>query len=170
MRHRDAFPCIVASSTHEGIVMSQLTAHFADQRSAAAAMDQLVGRGLGHARVQPLVERPAGQDGHDDSPSALGQAKLEVYLGDGASESEVRDLLQSLGATSVAGGGIHEPASHALPSASAPSGAAGGHPDDDVARAVAASERGATGAGGPPHDARTERSIDDKRTRHDPRR
>jgi hypothetical protein len=150
--------------------MPPLTAHFANQQAAAAASDQLMARGLGHASVQPLEERPAGADGRDDDPAVLGQARLVVYLDDGASESEIRDLLQSLGATSIAGSGSHEPSTDTRHADAVPHGAAGGSQDDDVARAVAAGERGATGAGGPSHDARTERSPDDKRTRHDPRR
>jgi len=150
--------------------MPQLTAHFADQQSAMAAMDKLMGRGLGHASVQPLEDRPAEPDGHDASPAELGQARLAVYLDDGASESEVRDLLQSLGATSITGSGTRDARSDALPSATPTLHGTEGDRADDVSRAIAASERGATGAGGPPHNTRTERSIDDKRTRHDPHR
>lgn len=140
--------------------MSQLTAHFADQQSAMAAMDKLMGRGLGHARVQPLVDRPAEADGHDENPAEVGRSRLEITLDDGASESEVRDVLSALGATAITGRGSPGSGSHASADPA----------DDDVTRAIAASERGATGAGGPPHDTRTERSVDDKRTRHDPRR
>ena len=81
--------------------MPSIRAEFSDQHSAVAAMDKLVGRGLGRARVETLIEEPSKPNGDPLSPSSLGRARLEVQLIDRASEQDVRALLEELGATAI---------------------------------------------------------------------
>jgi hypothetical protein len=122
--------------------MSYLHAHFSNQQSAMAAMDRLLGRGLGRARVSPLVERPSEPNVQPAAPADLGRARLEVELSGDESEAEVRALLGPLGATDVI---ISEQTGTPFPAQ--PSAASPGQ-SNDVERAIRASERGATGGEG----------------------
>lgn len=142
--------------------MSYLTAQFPDQRSAMAAMDKIIGRGLGQARIHAVdhAEEPNGQTA---SPRQLGEAGLEIQFADGAGDGEIRSLLSSLGATHIATNDKTDTPFPAAPGA--PAGERG-----DVSRAIEASERGAIGTAGVTHDLRVEKTATDKRTRHDPQR
>lgn len=139
--------------------MSYLNAHFPDQRSAMAAMDKVLGRGLGHARVQPLASK-----GNAPSPSEQGLTRLEVQLGQGVNVDDVRALLGPLGASDLT---LADETATPFP-VQGETGTATQR--DDVKRAIQASERGAKDATGPSHDPQVERTDEDKRTRHDPHR
>jgi hypothetical protein len=119
--------------------MPFLHAQFSNQRLAMAAMDQLMGRGLGRVRVVPVIERPSEPNGRPASPAELGRALLEVELNDGASDREVRALLGSLGATDLT---TTEQTETPFPAAAPDASSAA---RDDVDRAIRASELGATG-------------------------
>jgi hypothetical protein len=123
--------------------MPYLNAHFSNQRAAMAAMDKLIGRGLGRARVRPLIERPSEPNTQPLSPADLGRARLEVELGEGVSEDEIRALIGPLGATEIA----------TSPQTSTPFPADVRRIDSldrpAVAQAVRASERGATDPSAP---------------------
>jgi hypothetical protein len=118
--------------------MPYLNALFSNQRAAMAAMDKLIGRGLGRARVQPLIERPSEPNGQPPSPADLGRARLEVQLGDGVGEDEVRAMIGPLGATDIV---ISAQTSTPFPGGASVANATERY---DVAQAVRASERGAT--------------------------
>lgn len=120
--------------------MPYLSAHFATQQSAMAAMDKLIGRGLGHARVQPLVERPTEPNDPPASPQDLGRARLEIMLGQPEQEAEIRALLGPLGAMDIVTSdetGTPFPTERSVQDV-------GGR--GDVTQAIAASEDGAQGS------------------------
>ena len=111
--------------------MPAMHAEFSDQFSAVAAMDKLIGRGLGRARVESLIERPSEPNEAPLSPADLGRARLEVELDGEVSETELQALLESLGATVV---GVTD-----TPSGGQKSLAVS---DDAAASAIEASRRG----------------------------
>lgn len=116
--------------------MPYLSAHFSNQRAAMAALDKLAGRGLGRARVSPLVERPSEPNGQPASPADLGRARLEVELSGEDSERQVRGVIGPLGATDVV---IATETGTPFPASPAESTGSQG---EDVARAIQASKNG----------------------------